>query len=289
MQSDNLILNVTEILNKHQHLIEFTDSINLKTFEDREQLLKILASLLAIFNESTALLNTALENTKSTHARELAVMDAIVNRDKKKLEPPSQPTKVRVPQLIAETSQNNTPWMTISRGKKVELSRVETPARGRIKFTEALSLSAIRVPTFAYVKQDGELYYVECADHFALRIAGQLLHGNIGAIYTEEKNPEKIKNCKFASGCMKQHNCDYYHDPIDFPGSKDHRNFIASSWLYSPPGQFSNRPRSRRFGSRNNLDTDIMGLQPEEIARFHDQTMHDLLCSMLLSETYKKI
>ncbi len=105
----------------------------------------------------------------------------------------------------------------------------------RIKFTEALYLDAIRVPTFNYVKQDGELYYVSTADHFAVKIAGKLLHGNIGMIYTDEKIPEKIKDCKFAESCVKRDNCDYYHDPLKFGGSKDHRNFIASSWLYVPP------------------------------------------------------
>ncbi len=152
-----------------------------------------------------------------------------------------------------------------------------------VKFTEALALPAIRVASFDFVKQNGELYYVECTDHFAFRLSGKLFHGNIGNIYTDEKAPTKIKNCKFANQCIKRDKCDYYHDPLRFAGSTDRRNFIASSWLYSPPNsQFKNKFCSRRFGSREHLDMDIMDVQDEETSRFYDQTMHDILCSMLL-------
>lgn len=156
------------------------------------------------------------------------------------------------------------------------------------KFTEALALSALPVATFTEVKQNGELYYVTTADHFAFRLAGQLFHGNIGTIYTDEKNPAKIKDCKFANECLKKGKCDYYHDPLMFPGFTDKRNFIASSWLYSPPGaQYKNKTRSRRFGSLEHLDIDIVDLQTEETRRFCDQTMHDVLCSLLLMKYTK--
>ncbi len=160
------------------------------------------------------------------------------------------------------------------------------PYRTRIKFTESLFLNAIQVPSFDNVKQDGELYYVESKNHFAFRIAGHLLHGNIGVIYTDEKSPENIKDCKFAESCMKRDNCDYYHDPLKFSDSNDVRNYTASSFLYAPPNsQYKNRPHSRRFGSRDHLDTDIVALQDEDINRFNDQTMHDLLCSLLISSS----
>lgn len=151
------------------------------------------------------------------------------------------------------------------------------------KFTEALALKAIPVSTFADVRQDGELYYVTTAEHFAFYLAGQLFHGNIGVIYTDEKSPVKIKDCKFANECIKKGRCDYYHDPLIFSGYTDKRNFIASSWLYSPPNsQYKNKTRSRRFGSLEHLDMDIVDLQADEARRFYDQTMHDVLCSLLL-------
>jgi hypothetical protein len=154
----------------------------------------------------------------------------------------------------------------------------------RIKITNALGVMAIQVSTFDSVKQDGNLYYVEPADHFAIRIYDQLLHGNIGTIYTDAKNPEKIKDCKYASGCMKRDRCDYYHDPSTFANSNDRRNFIASSWLYTPPNsQYKNKSRSRRFGSLEHLDTDIVSLSDDEITRYRDQAMHDLLCVLVIA------
>jgi hypothetical protein len=113
-----------------------------------------------------------------------------------------------------------------------------------------------------------------------------MFHGNIGMIYNEEKNPEKIKDCKFAATCIKQNNCDYYHDPFLFPGSRDHRNFIAASWLYSCGTNDHSRNKSRRFGARQHLDTDIAYMQGEEQTRFFDQTTHDVLCSLLLHQAF---
>jgi hypothetical protein len=188
-----------------------------------------------------------------------------------------------------------------------------------------------------------------------------MFHGNIGMVYCDEKNPTKITNCKYGSQCIKQ-NCNYYHDPIKFIGSKDTRNYIASSFLYvggaftgkphiepmngqcykpdgqcykpdgqcykpdgqcyKPDGQCykpnglertersgnsdkitltssingqsfhkahsDTKTKNRRFGSRANLESDILALNEEEISRFHDQMMHDLLCSLLLAKAYAR-
>jgi hypothetical protein len=188
-------------------------------------------------------------------------------------------------------------WTTITRKKKTQTHpkiAIKKPRdRGKDDFftkvpiTDALFLRAIYVTAFDKVKQDGNLYYVEPANHFAIMLNGQLFHGNIGNIYSDEKNPEKIKECKYTTTCSKYDKCRYYHDPISFPGSKDSRNYVASSWVYYPPHPYcKNRPRGRRIGSRNNMDMDIIGLQPDEIGRLRDQAMHDLLCSLLIHQTY---
>lgn len=284
--------------------------INIKEFEARENLILQLTNALGALPDLISRLETALSTAKSIHAKEFSAVDALVNKRKKDDDSEAWTTVVRRKQESRNPSRNNYNNYVNSLGNLNSVSSahnitnlgnlnapiittlnnppaVLTNKYSKVKFTEALSISAIRVPTFDYVKQDGDLYYVEAADHFAFKLSGQLFHGNIGSIYTEEKNPEKIKDCKFATSCMKQDNCDYYHDPIKFPGSKDRRNFIASSWLYAPPNsQYKNRPRSRRFGSREHLDTDIVGLQPEEVSRFNDQTIHDLLCSLLLNQSY---
>lgn len=275
------------------------DSINVKTFEAREVLINQLNTLLGFIPVLTHRVSDMLIQTGKTHSKELTAMNTLLN----KLKPKQPEANKTIPDVKPSelSDEGSNAWITIARKRQDTIRKIkimppvstQTPATmtsySRVKFTEALSLPAIKVPTFDYVKSDGELYYVESADHFAFKLAGKLLHGNIGMIYTEEKNPEKIKDCKFATSCMKHDRCDYYHDPYKFPGSKDHRNFIASSFLYSPPNSdYKNRPRSRRFGSREHLDKDIVGLGEEEISRFHDQTMHDLLCTMLLNSAYSQ-
>lgn len=175
----------------------------------------------------------------------------------------------------------------------------------KIKITETLSISAINVDDFKQVRQNGELYYIANVNHFAVRIAGMLLHGNIGIVYTDEKNPVKIKDCKFADKCTKQLTCDYYHDPYKY-GGKDHRNYIASSFLYCAHNNIHNgshngshnsshnytynnteyklRPHGRRYGSLDNLDIDIVNICDSDISRYQDQTMHDLLCNLIISQ-----
>ena len=296
---------LNELFNSNQHLIDSTDgdSINVKAFGSRESLIGQLSSFLKALPDMILRVENILNKTNETHARDLAAMDNLLNKRTKTApveEKDTSWTVVTRKKETTKTQKNSKSYAAVTTFPKpsfpVVVKTHPTSAQltppveitySRIKFTEALSLRAIRVPTFDWVKQDGELYYVESSDHFAFKLCGKILHGNIGVIYTEEKNPEKIKDCKFASSCMKLDNCDYYHDPVKFPGSKDHRNFIASSWLYAPPNsQYKNRPRSRRFGSRDHLDTDIVGLQEEEISRFQDQTMHDLLCSLLLTTAY---
>lgn len=306
---------INQLLDSARTLLEENagDSINVKDIEARESLINQLMSITTLLPDITNKVENALSRAKTNHSRDLTMVGSIMDRLKKKDE-------MIVNSGSNGVSDNEVSWTTVTRKKQPDakpMSRLGTTSRSyavatvaanptllknvhsgvhsgaptpkytKIKFTEALSLPAISVPTFEYVKQDGELYYVESADHFAFKICGHMLHGNIGMIYTDEKSPEKIKDCKFADSCMKRDKCDYYHDPVKFAGSKDHRNFIASAWLYAPPNShYKNRPRSRRFGSREYLDTDIVGLQEEEIIRFHDQTMHDLLCSILLSKAY---
>lgn len=277
---------LNDLIQRNQRLINITtdDSINVKAFAAREALITQLSNIASVLPELLTLVKTNLDIAKKTHSIELSCMN----------------------QLLGTAQSSGTTWANVAaRDKTSEQKLVHshvytgpiqsgsiqtTSVPSNIKFTDALSLPALRVPTFDYVKSDGRLYYIDCADHFAFRLNGHLLHGNIGIVYTEEKNPEKIKNCRFNNDCMKQDRCDYYHDPLKFPGCRDRRNFIASSWLYSPADSpFKNRSRSRRFGSRNNLDTDIVSLQPEEIARFNDQAMHDILCSLLLYHTSNDI
>jgi len=152
--------------------------------------------------------------------------------------------------------------------------------------SEMYCISAIKVPEFENVIQDGELYYVENANHFAFRLAGQLYHGNVGEIYTNEQDPHCVKPCRFGGECTNPH-CTYYHDPLHAHGKRDVRNYIASSWLYaSPHSLIKGRKNARRYGSRPYLASDAQGLTEEESGRFRDQAMHDFLCGAALRENY---
>ena len=318
------------------------NSINVKVFEERENLITQLTFLHSILPDLSTRVSAALERANDARSRELDTMDALLT--KVHVRGDSEATtntqvrgqseaKIRArPNLYADrmttviasagsmntgsntagavnTTTSNTvdadvdadadmdsEWTTVVRGRSKLAKKPkpieDTPAQPQevaksnsVNFTEALSLNAINVALFSDVKQDGNLYYVTSADHFAFKINGFMFHGNIGMIYTDEKNPGKIKDCRFASMCSKQDKCEYYHDPLSFPGSRDHRNFIASSWLYAPPdSQYKNKMRSRRFGSREHLDMDIVQLTQEEVSRFYDQSMHDFLCAMLLKK-----
>jgi hypothetical protein len=120
-------------------------------------------------------------------------------------------------------------------------------------------------------------------DHFFILICGLLLHGNIGIIYTNERNPQKIKNCKFPK-CTKT-NCLYYHPPTTFNGSRDYRNFIAGSWMYSAPASpLRNSHKNRVLGSRENINIDMTIIDEEDREVFYDQLIHDILCAMLLKK-----
>lgn len=267
---NNLKPQITNLCNQQSSGI-IDDRIDLKTIERRKELIDELTAIGAALSAVNSLLADRLTQIKKIQEKELNHVNDFMGKIK---------------------SEDG--WTRVTRGNKsappkhVVCEVPRTTHVTRVKFTEALSVPAIRVQSFDQV-EPGELYYVESARHFAFKLGGLLLHGNIGVIYTEEKNPEKIKNCKFAAECIKKDKCDYYHDPAKFPGSHDRRNFIASSWLYAPPNsQFKNKLRSRRFGSLDYLDTDIVELQDEEVARFHDQAMHDLLCSIVLMHYHSK-
>ncbi len=138
-------------------------------------------------------------------------------------------------------------------------------------------LYAKKVHTFAGVKSDGNLYYVDSANHFAFKLNGQLFHGNIGDIITIGDQNKKIKTCKNPGSCNKFKPCEYYHDPLHVQGSKDVRNYYAQSWIYDKKIK-----AGRKFGSLKHIDKDIDTIDHDSKNCFYDQTMHDILCALLL-------
>lgn len=181
----------------------------------------------------------------------------------------------------------NMGWKVCSRKKTIPaagmaVAHAESPPAQEtpIELEGALRIPAHTVADFASVGRDGNLYWVKSAGRFAIYIAGKLFHGGIGAIYTDEKHPEKIKACR-AERCGAD--CKYYHDPMRHPAKKDTRNYIAASWLYSRASK-----NSRRFGSAKNLELDLSVITEEEVDRYLDQCMHDILCALVLRGHFRR-
>jgi hypothetical protein len=166
--------------------------------------------------------------------------------------------------------------------------KTPVPPRVVVKFSEAVSITVRQVATFQDVPNNGELYHVSSAKHFAMYICGFLVHGNIGTIHEfPGRDAIRLRECKYKGNCVAT-DCTYYHDPAKCPGSSDIRNFASSSWAYVEPlAPQRKSPSYRRFGSRKHLDTDIVGLTQDEIDRFGEQAMHDILCFVLLKDMYK--
>lgn len=253
-----------------------TEMLNLRNMELREEHFHRLVNISENLSNLLSEINSRVQQVQKIRSDEITRIDSFIN----KLKGSPQQAWTRV--VSRRAYQNMNKAMVIKKPPSPPPSDDIT----KIYINGNHYLSAIKVSDWNHVKNDGKLYYVDHADHFAIRVAGILFHGNIGMIYTNEKDPVKIKNCRFRETCSKI-NCNYYHDPLVHPGSKDKRNFIASSWLYAPPtSPFKNKRRSRRFGSVENLEVDILGLTPEETDRYIDQTMHDILCSILLHKYY---
>lgn len=297
-------------------------NINTKALDQRQVLITQVDSILSVLRDSMEQLNNLSNAAKQLQQEEIRTLDIILGNVKSgkpaggvvnMSREQSGPTVSRELSVTRESSaareQSSTvvvggskikplsdpAWTLVQRKSKpadlIKTDRVPAPRMlpqvggnyERIPISQSIVLNAIPVRSFAEVKCDGNLYYVSPCSHFAIIINGMMFHGNIGIIYTDSEDPEKIKDCKFTEGCNRVNMCRYYHDPAIFPGSSDRRNYIASSFIYtSPSAMYKNRSRSRRYGSLEHLDTDMLGLNDEEKNRMYDQVMHDLLCALVL-------
>lgn len=155
-----------------------------------------------------------------------------------------------------------------------------------VNIIDNYSVTAKKLQKWSDVHQipPGILHYSEEFGQFAIKIAGELFYGNIGKIYTTEKDPLCVKNCGFGQKCTKN-NCTYYHDPMSAGSSGKNmiRNYNATSFLYTPAIGATDGGKYRHFGSLDNIPADIMFIDSDECARLKSQIIHDILCSLLLS------
>lgn len=189
-----------------------------------------------------------------------------------------------IKKIIGERAEKSSPLREASLSGSTNTVKKSIPkALGRtaIEVTTGVTIGAHVVQSFTQVTSNGELYYIPHCDHFAVRINGKLLHGNVGSIYPADKSPERIKECRFIP-CGNE-NCEFYHDPYKHVGRKDRRNYTTMSWLYVPAdARRTNDNRGRRIGNRDSLAGDLATCSPEEASKFRDQAFHDLLCALLV-------
>jgi len=120
------------------------------------------------------------------------------------------------------------------------------------------------------------LYWVKSKSQYALRVNNILLYGNIGTI---SKDTEKIKPCRKGIECNYP-DCKFYHDPIAIPWSTDCMNFHPLSYVYCAE---KNDKNALMRHISNNVESEKEIIDDDERIRWKQQTMHDLLISLLIN------
>ena len=206
---------------------------------------------------------------------------------------------VAVEQLL--TSHPPTPEVPLA--SLVQSSEPEKSSLpGLVEVADGLKVPAMVLPESCHTKEEvleaikgPMLCYVPAWGHFAIRMGGMLLHGNVGKILSKDTpRPMGVKECR-KKDCIGEM-CTYYHDPtkslrnpepgICPPASARLyvRNYFADSFVYAPRGSGAPSARygSRRYGSADTLACDLATLSDKEAARFLDQVAHDLICAAVL-------
>lgn len=230
------------------------DRISTKAFSARIEMIKNIKKSIIALEDASNRLEALLVAATSVHAQESAAVTSLAEIAK-------NPTD-------SESVLDVWKPATKSRQKQAPLQDIGMGAWKYVPITSSRGISAKCVSNFSLVQQDGTIYFVEPVQHFAIKIAGIMLHGNVGLIYADSRNVRKIKDCRFATSCFKKNECDYYHDPMFSDGSRDCRNYIAG-------GQ-------RKFGSRDTIDDDLIAANSDDLSRYRDQTMHNILCCILM-------
>ena len=267
---NTLSIYISNISNTYdsENLMNENSIVNFNMLEEKNKQIKDLTMLHTNISTMLLTLKTKLDFLKNEQDNRIKIINNFIEGLNPKIE------------------DNKNEWVDICVKKNIEKTEVVKLMKNRkIYFSKTLFLNADVIYSFSQVAENGKLFYIEGANHLAFRLAGRLFHGNIGNIYYKMKDPKKIKECKFRDKCSKKYICPYYHDPLKYPDSNDIRNYISNSWIYNPTlSQYKNKFNSRQIGSRDNLDQDIHRINTEEINRFCDQTMNDILCMLLIKK-----
>ncbi len=293
------------------------ENISLKKIEERENCIRYLQTLKTNLDTLTNKLTQKLTNMITIHNSEIENIAKLINNIRAGASgvyiasneirtesnfpkincwaTPSDHIRVKGRKASMIQKNNNSDLPVMQQLSSLPLSIIpstDSVYLSKVFVSANCYLDAVKVATMDDVKSDGYLYYVDSNEHFAFKINGNLMHGNIGKIYTQnEKTPTRIHECKFVPKLSHpngpyisgKNDCSYYHDPAVYPGSRDVRNFIASSFLYaSANSPYYNKARSRRFGNIESLDIDYNTIDRANANRFIDQAMNDFLSALLL-------
>lgn len=257
-----------EHIKQNEHLLKTTPGIlDVNIIQQREECISSCESLENELRNQLKLLSEFKEKLRGAHEKDMQTLAVITNKKKKE---ESSWTEVKTKQAKK------------SKAKKQEIA-IPQPAKMRTLQIEGLPIDAIVIEDIAAATASGQLYYVKDKDLFVLLMCGVKLIGNIGRVYTSEKNPEKIKQCRWNGDencALKQ--CGFYH-----PG-KDIRNFMATSWLYVPPTSGYGDRFTRKVSSRDSLQADLQYIDSEYVALANNMLMHDILCFMIMQNHIKK-
>lgn len=273
------LLDISSIIHSIENSINVIEE-NKNPIEQVQERVKIINSLnnsltsLKDLCEFIANKTTTLKNIQSKTINDLSNKLVLFNNGQI---PKTEPIQESDWSLVTDKKHKQTGKSPGAQFRKIEIG--------------SLFLYAIPVKTWDDLRtmQRGVLYYVSDSNHFAYRINDFLFHGNIGTIYTDEKEPKYIKNCSYGNNCNKPYGCAYYHNPR-YCNTRDIRCFTANSYQYSNNNSINSNKKqrqTRKFGSRDNLNGDIARLDSDGAETYFDQVVNDSLCALLLGHQDK--
>ena len=190
--------------------------------------------------------------------------------------PPGPPGELGAPGPPGELSAPPAPW-AVSGG----------PLRRSIELAPQVSLEAVLVPEHLVEPREileavrtPELYYIQRWDHFAVRVGGTVLHGNLGDVSSGPGILPRARECRKGARCPRGAGyppCAHYHDPALVAGSRDVRNHYAAG-----------RRRGRALGlgppGLGSLGADLLAMSAVEARARLDRAAHELLFGLLAAK-----
>ncbi len=169
-------------------------------------------------------------------------------------------------------------------------------SKSKIEFAPQIPAKGVVVVAKLSNVIDTPIYWVEELQQFAIKIAGCLIRGNIGNIYSSHDSMSKVTICRYKSRCKNlttPEGCQYYHDPIETPGlatsykKREVRNFTNGSFIYTHEPIKESNKNMKHIGNRSTMREDLESVSSGEAQMIADQTIHSLLTTLVLHSTNK--